>query len=102
MLSWGGIAPTDTMRVSLAGPRDGDGVRKLIDCSFGAGLGDLTISSEALQLLPVGELQFESRVERSAMIEAGDYTITFTAGVVARTGDDATFDWAAGTVLLGR
>jgi hypothetical protein len=100
-LFWGGIEATDTVSITLAGPRDGDAVRRLVTCSLGAGAGGVTIDSEKLQMLPVGEIQFEARTLRSETIEAGDYTITVSAEVVARLGDDATGDWAAGTVLLG-
>ncbi|HKE18640.1 MAG TPA: hypothetical protein VKB80_27375 [Kofleriaceae bacterium] len=100
-LTWGGIEATDTVRIVLAGPRDGDGTRRLVSCSLGAGAGAVTIDSEKLQRLPVGDIAFEATTERSETIEAGDYTISVIAAVVARLGDDASGDWAAGTVLLG-
>lgn len=99
-LFWGGIEPTDRVRISLAGPRS-EGVRRLVDCDLAAGNGRVTFSSAALSLLPQGEIAFEARVETTTVETAGDYEVTFTAAVVARNGDDAGANWAEGRILLG-
>lgn len=101
-LVWGGIAASDQVRIDIAAPPGGDGVRRRIACALLAGNGALVIPSEALARLPLGELLFEARVETSRSITAGDYEVTLTAAVVARVGDDATFDWARGAIVLGR
>jgi hypothetical protein len=99
-LFWGGIEQTDTVKISLSGARGGNGVRRLLDCNLLAGTGELTFSSEALALLPQGDLAFEAHTETSATATAGDHEITLTAAAVARLGDDAAGDWASGTVML--
>jgi hypothetical protein len=99
-LFWGGIVQTETVKISLSGARGGNGVRRLLVCNLLAGAGEVTFSSEALALLPQGELAFEARTETSATAMAGDHEITLTAAAVARLGDDAAGDWASGTVML--
>jgi hypothetical protein len=101
-LSWGGISASDDVRIEIAAPPGGDGVRMRIVCGLKAGQGGVIIPSEALLRLPLGEVLFEARVETSRTVTAGDHEVTLTAVVVARVGDDATFDWARGTIVLGR
>ena len=98
---WAGIRASDTVKISLTGPRDPDGVRRFIDCTLQAGNGEVTMSSEALELLPQGDLQFEAHTETSTTITAGSHEVTLTAAAVARLGDDASADYASGLVMLG-
>jgi len=100
-LFWNGISATDTMIIKMTGPADGDGVTTRIECSVTAGVGAVTITADALGLLPQGEVQFESLTRTSTRGSADDYDIELIATVVSRLGDDAAGDWAAGTVLLG-
>ncbi len=101
-LSWGGIEASDTFRITLSatGPDETDRTWR-IECSLDAGFGEITISPDALNLLPQGELGFEAVTERLAKGKAGDYVIDLIARVVTRVGDDAKADWARGAVILG-
>lgn len=102
-LFWVSFEPDDVVRIDLAGPRNNDGVRRRIDCSVPAGDNQVTLTSTALGMLPLGELTFEARVELTHPIEAGSYDIAIRTAVVMRSGDAGPeFNWAAGTVLLGR
>lgn len=102
-LSWGGIEASDTFRITLAATTaDGDGATRRIECSLDAGFGEVTISPDALNLLPQGQLDFESVAERSTKAQAGDYEVELVARVVNRAGGNgAKDDWARGTVNLG-
>jgi hypothetical protein len=100
-MSWGGVEPTDTVRVTLTALPDTDQVTRRVDCSLAAGVGRLFLSSAVLSLMPRGELAFEARVQTSGVAAAGDHEVTFIAQVVARTGDSAADDWARGTTTLG-
>lgn len=101
-LGWGGIEGSDTFRITLAAPTpDGEDVTRRIECSIDAGFGAITISADALNLLPQGELAFEAVNERTTKAEVSGYVVDLVARVVNRTDDDATGDWARGTVILG-
>jgi len=100
-MTWGGVASTDTVHVTLSALPDSEQVRRRVDCSLAAGVGRLFLSSAVLSLMPPGDLDFEARVQTSGMAAAGDHEVTFTAQVVARTGDSAADDWARGTMTLG-
>jgi hypothetical protein len=100
VLFWSAIAPGDSVLIELTGPRDGEGVRRLIKCTVPAGNEQVTLTSSALSRLPFGELIFESRIETSETAMAGDYEVTLTAAVVMRDGGDATFNWAIGLFNL--
>jgi hypothetical protein len=101
-LVWGGIEASDTFRITLgATAPDDDGATRRIECSLDAGFGGVTISPDALNLLPQGELAFEAVNERTIKSKVGDYAIDLVARVVNRNGDDATADWARGAVILG-
>jgi hypothetical protein len=99
-MTWGGISASDTVHVTLSALPDGDQVSRRIDCTLPAGVARLFLTPEALSLLPLGALDFEARVETSATAIAGDHEVTFTASVVARTGDSPADNAAIGTVTL--
>jgi hypothetical protein len=99
-MTWGGISASDTVHVTLSALPDEDQVSRRIDCTLPAGVARLFLTPDALSLMPLGALDFEARVETTATVTAGDYQVTFTASVVARTGDSPADNAATGTVML--
>jgi hypothetical protein len=99
-MTWGGISASDTVHVTLSALPDGDQVSRRIDCTLPAGVERLFLTPDALSLMPLGALDFEARVETTADAIAGDLEVTFTASVVARTGDSPADNAAIGTVML--
>jgi hypothetical protein len=101
-LFWSSFEQDDVVRIDVVGPRDNGGLRRRIDCSVPASDNQVTLTSTALGMMPLGEVVFEARVEQSLPIEVGEYDVTIKTAVVMRAGDSPEFNWASGSVLLGR